>query len=1143
MLAPRFRRIRGAMTNHTAFRDAPAASVNLADAARATISRTALLKLLRDLGVKCGRRCIRSLDRHSTLRSEAAALYIAAEHGTLVVFLVELTCDVTPPLVLDCVRLLRRAEPVRPILVVMAAVDYRTITFACHAADGSIRHFSFEPARLLPSDVDVLRDMTAAPGEPGVALAFRYAAAMDNKAVSARFFSEIRAQRDRIASAWLDIPASDKPERERLALLLLSRLMFLYFLQRQGHLCGDEGYLLRHVRAWQNDCANDSSLYRAVLMPLFFGVLNTRPERRTPEALALGPLPYLNGGLFERTAIECRFPDLDLPDPVAIGIFEDVLEKFRFTAAESSDSHASLRGMHIDPEMLGRVFEGLMSADRRGETGTFYTPPRMVDHVTARALSVHLSRNAGTPIDAAAALIESGDASGLTYDQIQSAAHVLKEVRVLDPACGSGAFLLGALSRVSAARVSLGDDGMAARRDVVSRCLHGVDLLDDAALLCSLRLWLALADTAAGEPPPLPNLDRRIRQGDSLLDPLELLTPAVHGGTDARALWDPDVRAALHVLGPLSRGYVDADPDERGRLQRLIHAVEKRLARAWVSALDRRLRHVLEDARARAAARDLWGELGDDAVAASRVITRTESRLLDTADLRAKIEDSTGLPFFSFRVHFADRPAFNLILSNPPWVRSHNWPAIVGAAVRERYEVCRAAGWSGASDGPARKGGQIDLAVLFLERSVKLLEANGTLGILLPAKVLRSLYAGTARAFLHRTCSLASIDDHSLDQRSVFRADAFTAVVVASKRSEPAQPHEPVQPYEPDPPLAVRMHRRGVAPLEFQMPADDLPLIHGENAAPWLIVPPSVRTALRKMQGAGSPIARQPVLAVRRGIVTGANDVLLVREFSHKLGGLTHIRADGFFHHRNLSHSTALSRRFVAHVETEALRPLLRGADIRAWSAAASSRIVWVPERAAGKRVTVHSPHMDKYLARHDLALGARRGVKPGHRIGAISGISEATVGHKVVWRDIADTLCAAAVPDTVRGDYGRPVPVIPLNTVYFLSVPDADMALLITAYLNSLPMRVFARAVAERAKDAHFRFFAWTVGSLPLPLRWQTSHAEELNELSRSAHALKGLTAVAQARLDALVCTAFGLSDADVEALLEFDRWLSGVL
>src|SRR5690606_21239428 len=109
----------------------------------------------------------------------------------------------------------------------------------------------------------------------------------------------------------------------------------------------------------------------------------------------------------------------------------------------------------------------------------------------------------------------------------------LAGLRILDPACGSGAFLVGALSRLARVRAALGGGAAAeVRREIVGRSLHGVDVQEDAALLCALRLWLALAvegNDDTGPPPPLPNLDRRIRQGDALVDPIDLVA-----GGDAR---------------------------------------------------------------------------------------------------------------------------------------------------------------------------------------------------------------------------------------------------------------------------------------------------------------------------------------------------------------------------------------------------------------------------------------------------------------------------------------------------------------------------------------------------------------------------------------------------------------------------------
>jgi hypothetical protein len=161
---------------------------------------------------------------------------------------------------------------------------------------------------------------------------------------------------------------------------------------------------------------------------------------------------------------------------------------------------------------------------------------------------------------------------------------------------------------------------------------------------------------------------------------------------------------------------------------------------------------------------------------------------------------------------------------------------------------------------------------------------------------------------------------------------------------------------------------------------------------------------------------------------------------------------------------------------------------------------------------------------------------------GMLRRLSPQLAQHKVVWADVATTLRACAVPALARACWGQNTTIIPLNTVYFIATDDYDHAQLLAAYLNSLPCRVFTRAIAERAKDAHFRFFAWTVGTLPLPRNWH-SHAvaPALLEISRRAHLELGISETAQCELDALVATAYGLDDESVTALRNFDHWMEG--
>src|SRR5690606_6362101 len=174
--------------------------------------------------------------------------------------------------------------------------------------------------------------------------------------------------------------------------------------------------------------------------------------------------------------------------------------------------------------------------------------------------------------------------------------------------------------------------------------------------------------------------------------------------------------------------------------------------------------------------------------AAEAALEQTEARFAELGRLRTSLEVAGALPFFSFGVHFAEAAehGFDLILSNPPWVRAHRWPAAVNSLVRRRYAVCRSPGWRRGAElagAPVAAGAQADLALLFLERSLRRLAPGGVLAMLLPAKMLRSMYGAGGRRLLLGETELIALVDHSLDQRAIVRADAFAAAVVARKRA------------------------------------------------------------------------------------------------------------------------------------------------------------------------------------------------------------------------------------------------------------------------------------------------------------------------------------------------------------------------
>jgi hypothetical protein len=1003
-------------------------------------------------------------------------------------------------------------------------VGQRNAYFATWDLEGAVRMLVIDRTAPRRADLDALEELVAAPNEGASGLALRYSRSLDRTKVTRRFFHEFRDCRAAIAAAWRGLPRASRAERDQLALLFLCRLMFLHFLQRRMHLAGDPRFLAGLLHAWRRKPGR-GTFFGGVLVPLFFGALNRRPEDRTPAARALGELPYLNGGLFERHALERRFPRLDLPDAAVIRAFDGLLERYRFTSAEPADD--AQHEVAIDPEMLGRVFEGLMAPPKRSETGTFFTPAAVVSRLVADALVAHL---AGDVSAEACRALADGRADRLSSAQRQAVRRRLANIRVLDPACGSGAFLLGALVRIARMRHALEGGALArVRRDVVGASLHGVDVQADAALLCALRLWLALAveePMGPDEVEPLPNLDRRIRQGDALLDPLDLAGPG--------APPDPAVRRRLRELRPLAGRYLDAEPAARETLRDTLAEHERALACAWIDALRHRLVRSERELRAAAAERDLFGEPTSAARSAdtrSREIARRRAELDRLAE---DLEDGGAVPFFSFPIHFSEATSrgFDIVVSNPPWVRAHRWPPALARIIRSRYAVCRSPGWKAGAKlagAPAAAAAQIDLALLFLERSLSLLAPGGTLAFLLPAKTLRSLFGGSARRMLLSDTRIHAIDDHGLDQRSVFQADAFAASIIA--RKEAALPADAVR---------IRLIRRNVDPLEFAVPQEDLSLVPGDIESPWLLVPPEVGKVLRFMQRRGTPIGRIPGMRVRRGAFTGANHILLIREARPRLGDLAEIRAEGFSRSDEPSSDRGF-REYQAIVESRYVRPAVRGADIEAWRFCSPRSVVWVHGKDGAPQPA--PARLCRYLARHEAALGRRSGARPGSHPGALFRVTRDTLAPKVAWQDLADTLNAVALPGDVRSPLGHTGPLVPLNTVYFVPCVGVDRAQLIAAYLNSLPLRTFARAIAERAKDARFRFFAWVVAFLPLPHGWDSgAGAVELARLAAAAHREEHLGADDQQRLDGLVARQFRLSGSQLDALHDFDRWLRGI-
>ena len=372
---------------------------------------------------------------------------------------------------------------------------------------------------------------------PVTEVAGRLKAALDVERVTKKFYGEFDTQR--LAFVELIQGISDDHQRRWYASVLMNRLMFIWFLQRKGFLDGaDREYLTGKLAASKKRGVD--KFYSVFLKSLFFEGFAKPEQARGPDTRALlGNIRYLNGGLFlpHRVELEHGFPDklqIKIPDAAFANIFT-LFSRYSWNLNDTPGGD----DQEINPDVLGYIFEKYIN---QKEFGAYYTRPEMTGYLCERTIYKLVLDRVSKALDRRFAnisdlllILDANLCRVLLFE-------VLPSLRLLDPACGSAAFLVAAMKvliAIYSAAIGkiqfLNDTELTKwhkqtraehpsvlyfiKKQIITNNLFGVDIMEEATEIGRLRLFLALVASAQTEEQlePLPNIDFNILAGNSLI--------------------------------------------------------------------------------------------------------------------------------------------------------------------------------------------------------------------------------------------------------------------------------------------------------------------------------------------------------------------------------------------------------------------------------------------------------------------------------------------------------------------------------------------------------------------------------------------------------------------------------------------------
>ena len=843
--------------------------------------------------------------------------------------------------------------------------------------------------------------------------------------------------------------------------------------------------------------------------------------------LANKTVPFLNGGLFDclddkdhgnyidgfsdreivkRSLIVPDYlffgdtvgKDIDLSDwygdaskkkVSAAGII-DILKRYNFTVEENTpyDQEVSL-----DPELLGKVFENLLASynpetktTARKQTGSFYTPREIVQYMVDESIIAHLNKTVGKDLEPEyRKLVSYTDESlNLTKQQKESIISALYDCKVLDPACGSGAFPMGILQQMVHILSELDpsnemweelildkaiqesddkdiqlteEEKEEKRRDIersfneslnypdyarklylIENCIYGVDIQPIAIQISKLRFFISLVvDQKANNNPvenfgirPLPNLEAKFVAANSLIG-----------------------------LKKNNSLFVTNIIDIEEKLQKANHKIFS----AKTYKTKRKYRELLKTLR-----HEMVEKLAD-----INVISNDQIEQLASWDM---FDQNSFASFFDPEWMFGVSTGFDIVIGNPPYIQLQ----LNGGELGKMYEECGFQSFTSTGD----------IYCLFYERGHQLLKTNGHLCYITSNKWMRAAYGEKLRTFLAcKTNPLLLIDFAGV---KVFESATVDTNILLFEKAKNA--HHTIcaatnkQNRDSLKNLSVFVQQQG-SPCDFS---------GGDS---WVILSPIEQSIKKKIEAVGTPLKDWDI-NIYRGVLTGYNDAFII----------TTLKRDEIL-------SNCLSEEERRKTE-ELIRPILRGRDIKRYGYNWAD--LWLINTHNGvkgriPRIRIEDypaikAHLDHYWDK--IKDRADQGDTPYNlrNCAYLDDLSKT----KIVWIELSDESKFAICEN-----------LVPLNTVFFLT--GAHLHHILGLLNSKLVHWYFTTCLGTSSGVGTNRWLKYTIERLPLV----PYSDDKLSQLVIDRLSPETNTDKCEEQIDALICELYGLSPDEMSFII----------